>query len=189
MQACIAANQPIAETLTVKMLNSIIYCGQSDKKFILVNFPSTIEGATEFEANCAKIAAMIYPNAAGGSKIEVKNDQIAEFNIDSLFQKEFRLKTMNEWSQENFDEAMGKKVIFGIIIGEKCTGKTTIAKHMGDKLEYTVINNDDIKVEIKKSKSTEDGEFEGEITLDEIEAAIEAKIKANPKGRYVFDDY
>ena len=51
-----------------------------------MNFLSTIASATEFEANCVKIAAMIYPNAAGGSKIEVKNDQIVEFNIESFFQ-------------------------------------------------------------------------------------------------------
>lgn len=154
-----------------------------------MNFPESIQGANDFEANCAKIAAMIYPNAAGGTKVEVMNDKIAEFNIDSLFQKDFRLKPMNEWSAENFEEVMGRKVLYGIILGEKCSGKTTVANYMGEKIDYKVINNQVIEAEVRKSKATEEGEFEGEIPLDEVEAAIVAKIKANPKDRYVFDDY
>lgn len=132
---------------------------------------------------------MIYPNAAGGSKVEVMNDRIAEFNIDSLFQKESRLKPMTAWSDENFEEAMGRKVSYGVILGEKCSGKTVVGKYMAEKLEYTVINTQAIEAEVRKSKATEEGEFEGEITLDETEAAIVAKIKAAPKARYVFDDY
>lgn len=52
--------------MTVGMLNKIIYCGQvKATKFILSNFPDIIEQAKEFEANCSKIAAMIYPTNNG----------------------------------------------------------------------------------------------------------------------------
>jgi hypothetical protein len=132
---------------------------------------------------------MIYPNAAGGSKVEIMNDKVAEFNIESLFQKEYRLKPMTEWSTEKFDEAMGRKVSYGIILGEKCTGKKTIARFMGSKLEYKVIIPSEVEATVRKSKATEDGDFEGDIPLEEVEAATVAMIKADPKARYVFCDY
>ena len=86
----------IPADLIVRMLNKTIYCGdQSQTKFILSNFQDIIEQAKEFESKCSKIDAMIYPTS-GGSIVEIKNNSLSLYNIDSLFQKEFRLKTMNE---------------------------------------------------------------------------------------------
>lgn len=77
------------------MLNRIIYSGQvSINKFILSNFPEQIDQVKEFESNCSKIAAIIYPTGSG-STVEITNKELSLFNIESLFQKEFRLKTMN----------------------------------------------------------------------------------------------
>ena len=73
-------------SLIVKMLNRIIYCGQPDlNKFILVNFPDIIEQADAFEAGCARISAMVYPSANSGSVVEVRENALAAFNIDTLF--------------------------------------------------------------------------------------------------------
>ena len=76
---------PPAE-LIVKMLNKIIYCGQASlNKFILSNFPGTIEQAKVFETNCARLSAMIYPTSASTATVEIKNNDLTLFNIDSLF--------------------------------------------------------------------------------------------------------
>ena len=110
------------------MLKKIIYCGTpSCNKFILSNFPDIIEQAKEFEDKCSKIAAMIYPTGTGNI-VEIKNNNLSQYNIDSLFQKEFRLKTMSEWSKQLFEEKLGNKVEYSVIVGKSNSGKTTIAK-------------------------------------------------------------
>jgi len=56
------ADKNIPANMKVKMLNKIIYSGQvALNKFILTNFPEQIDQAKEFELNCSKIAAIIYP--------------------------------------------------------------------------------------------------------------------------------
>ena len=79
------ADKNIPASMKVKMLNKIIYSGQASiNKFILSNFPEQIDQAKEFELNCSKIAAIIYPTNQG-STVEISNKELSMFNIDSLF--------------------------------------------------------------------------------------------------------
>ena len=117
MHAMVQGNRIIPAEMIVRMLKKIIYCGQpSINKFILSSFPDIIEQAREFEQNCAKIAAIIY-STNEDSVVEIKNNNLSLFNIDSLFQKEFRLKTMTHWDSSVFNEKLGNKIVFGVIVG------------------------------------------------------------------------
>jgi adenylate kinase family enzyme len=62
----LASSKVAPSSLTVKMLNRIIYSGQPAlNKFILVNFPDDnrdIEQTKAFEDGCAKISAIVYPH-------------------------------------------------------------------------------------------------------------------------------
>jgi adenylate kinase family enzyme len=81
----VKSDKNIPANLKVKMLNKIIYSGQvSLNKFILTNFPEQIDQAKEFELNCSKIAAIIYPTNQGPT-VEISNKELSMFNIDSLF--------------------------------------------------------------------------------------------------------
>ena len=82
---------------------------------------------------------MIYPSSSG-SVVEIKNNNLALYNIDSLFQKEFRLKTMDAWNYQLFDEKLGNKVSYGIISGKQFSGKSFVAGKMAEKLGYTVLD-------------------------------------------------
>ena len=66
------------------MLRKIIYSGDGRTKFILTGFPEIIEQAQEFEKNCANIAAIIYATT-NDPIVEIKNNNLTLFNIDSLF--------------------------------------------------------------------------------------------------------
>ena len=126
----IKASKVIPAKLIVGMLNRIIYCGQPDlNKFILSNFPDVIEQAEEFEKNCSEIAAIIYP-APNTSTVEIKDNMMQTYNIDTMFQKGFKLQTMNEWNWQLFNEKLGNKVNFGVVTGEALSGKSTISKHL-----------------------------------------------------------
>lgn len=98
----VSSNKIIPAEMIVRMLKRIIYSGDlSKKKFILTSFPDIIEQAKEFEANCAKISCVFYCNS-GSEYVEIKNNNLSLFNIDSYFQKEYRLKTLNYWDYELF---------------------------------------------------------------------------------------
>lgn len=100
------------------MLRRAIYCGQPHlNKFVLSNFPEVTEQAEEFEKNCCSISAIIYPSA-NGSTVELKDNNLQYFNIDSLFQKQFKLKTMHEWNYQVFNEKLGNNVKYGVVVGE-----------------------------------------------------------------------
>mmetsp|Transcript_30546 Transcript_30546/g.46824 ORF Transcript_30546/g.46824 Transcript_30546/m.46824 type:complete len:245 (+) Transcript_30546:181-915(+) len=131
MNQMVQSNRIIPAEMIVRMLKKIIYSGQPHlNKFILTSFPDIIEQAKEFEQNCSKIQAIIY-STTQDSIVEIKNNNISLFNIDSLFQKEFRLQTMSEWDYSIFNEKLGNRVEFGVVLGRPYTGKTTIAEYMG----------------------------------------------------------
>ena len=113
--------------MIVRMLKKIIYSGNPElNKFILTSFPDIIEQAKEFEVNCSKIAAIIY-STTPDKVVEIKNNNLSLFNIDSLFQKEFRLRTMDQWDFDIFNEKMGNCTEFGIILGRSLSGKSELA--------------------------------------------------------------
>jgi len=82
---------------------------------------------------------MIYPTGSG-SIIEIKNNNLSQYNIDSFFQKEFRLQTMNEWSYQLFDEKLGNRVDYGIIVGKSLSGKTTVCKKLVEMYGATILD-------------------------------------------------
>lgn len=138
---------------------------------------------------------MIYPSSSG-SIVEIKNNNLSLYNIDSLFQKQFRLKTMDEWSYELFDEkVVGNKVTYGIIQGKPLSGKTPIANKMGDKLDpaYNVISKAKLTDVIKAELATEEGPFEGEVPFADIEQKVVKLINESKKSKspqsFVFDGF
>lgn len=78
---------------------------------MLRNFPKSPEQANYFEKQCAKITAMVFAAGPGGKAdqrtIEVDQSQIRDHSLDTVFQKDFRLKTMREWDKEQFKSFLG----------------------------------------------------------------------------------
>ena len=163
--------------MIVRMIKRVIYSGDPDlNKFILTSFPDIIEQAREFETNCSKISAIIY-STSNDKIVPIKNNNLSLFNIDSLFQKEFRLKTMNKWDYDIFQEKLGNTVEYGVILGDWYTGKTTLSKAMAESFGYQVIDMKATSAQIKASLGTEDEPFEGEVPLKDVEAAVVNHIK------------
>lgn len=99
----ISKDQCLPTDLITKMLNKIIYSGKQDlHKVLLNNYPATVEQASIFEKDVAKMSALIYPTTSDGATVELKNKDLSIFSIDSLMSKQFRLKTMTDWSWNLF---------------------------------------------------------------------------------------
>lgn len=94
------------------------------------------------------------------------------FNIDALFQKEFRLKTVKTWSYESFEEFFKPKVDYVVVYGRPLSGKTTVcnllSKHLGFKwIDYKVYEE-----LARKKLGTDEEPFEGDVPLDNITEEI-----------------
>lgn len=196
MHAMVQNNRIIPAEMMVRMLKKIIYSGSTDQtKFILTSFPDIIEQAKEFETNCSRISAIIY-STTDDPIVEIKNNNLSLFNIDSLFQKEFRLRTMSSWDYSVFEEKLGKKVEYGVVIGPPNSGKTTLAGVLKAKLDYQVIDMEAIRNKIRAGMTNEDGEPvepDTEVPIAEVEKAIVAMIdegkSSTKRMKYVFDGY
>lgn len=115
-------------TFIVKILRQIIYSGvESSEKFLLIGFPDAIEHAQIFEDQCAQITAIVYTTDKEQPSVEIKGDDLALKCLESMFAKEFRLRTMGEWDANSFEDALGKKVQWGIVSGRPYSGKAEAA--------------------------------------------------------------
>jgi hypothetical protein len=47
---------------------------------------------------------------------------------------------MNEWDFNVFNEKLGNKTEFGVIVGRALSGKSTLSQYMGKSLGYTVVD-------------------------------------------------
>ena len=125
--------------------------------------------------------------------MEIKNNNISLFNIDSLFQKEFRLQTMSEWDFSIFKEKLGDKVEFGVIVGRSFSGKSTICDYLNKNFGWKTIDMKAIAEKIRPTLGTEDEPFEGDVPLKNIEDDIKNLItetrKSGQRTKFVFDGY
>lgn len=190
----VSGNRIIPAEMIVRMLQKIIYSGnQKHSKFILTSFPDIIEQAREFESNCSRISAIIY-STTDSPIIEIKNNNLSLFNIDSLFQKEFRLRPMHMWDYSIFQDRLGNSTEYGVIVGDICTGKSTVAKMLNTENGYVVIDMKAIQDKIRAALSTEDEPYEGEITIADVERRVkkfiqDTKEKVGGRVRFIFDGY
>ena len=96
-----SAGKMITEDLKTRLLKKVIYSGNDKTKFIMNSWPETKDDAHCFESQCAKIAAIVY---ASGQEpvVEILGNSLEVFSIDTLFAKQFRLKTMRGWDATNY---------------------------------------------------------------------------------------
>ena len=195
LSAINAGGKYITEDLKTRLLKKVIYSGNDKTKFMLVNFPETNTESSNFEAQCAKITAIVY--AAGEEPVvEILGDQLEVCSIDTLFQKEFRLKTMKGWDATNFNEQMGKKTDWSILLGRKYSGSEQLGSLISELTSGKLINMESIEKDITKKRLYPDEEAEAEtdpIPVAEVEkdvfAIIEGDKAAGRMFNYIFDSY
>lgn len=110
----------IPTELIVRMLRKIIYSGDGRSKFILSSFPDIVDQAKEFESTCATMTKMVYTtgiDSADTHVIEIKNNNLTLYNIDSHFQKEHRLSTLGRWEDDVFQDIYKNDVDLILIVG------------------------------------------------------------------------
>jgi adenylate kinase family enzyme len=188
-----AAGLLVPNELYVRMLRQIIFNGDCEyDKFQLYGFPETTEALYEFESKCARITAIIYASSPG-PVVEIMHDNLNSFNIDSLFAKQNRLKTMKNWDARELEEQLGNRTEWGMVSGRSLSGKTTVAKMIAAVNRGKIINMTEIAEECKKKLGTEEEPFEGEVPLAEVQKGICTLVNADKAHGenflYIFDGY
>jgi len=180
----------IPADMIVRMLRKIIYSGQSQNKFILNGFPDVIEQVNEFEKNCAKISAVFLTSKEGENMVEIKNNNLTLFNIDSLFQKEFRLKITDSWDYGRFQEMLGSKTDYIVVSGNWCSGKTTVCKYLESHYGYQLLDHN-LALEECKKKHENDEEPPETIPIEEVLEELKNTIERmrSTSNKFVFDTF
>ena len=167
------------------MLKKIIYAGvETNNKFILTDFPDTIKQAQEFEKECSKLTAVIF--AAGGedsqTTIDIVDNGLSIESIDSLLQKEHRLKTMRRWDESTFNEHLGNKTEWAIVLGQSLSGKSLVAQIVSQCTNGKIIDLAKVAEDIRPRLENEGEPFEGRIPDAEVEKDVLSIISADKNG-------
>ena len=190
-----AAGKMITEDLKTRLLKKVIYSGNDKTKFILNQFPETQKDAQVFEEQCAKVAAIVY---ASGEEpvVEILGNSLEVFSIDTLFQKQFKLKTMKGWDATTFNEQMGKKTEWSILLGRKYSGSDSLGGLISKLTAGKIVNMDTIEKDITKKRlypEEEEGAETDPIPVAEVEkdilAIVEADQAAGQTFNYIFDGF
>lgn len=182
----------------VRLLRKIIYSGDGRTKFILSGgFPFTVEHAKEFEKHITNIAAVIYSAVQyEDSAIHVRGS-LSEFGIATLFQKDFRLRVLTDWDEQNWQELFDSvKIDWTLVMGQPLSGKTTLTQTLKKTLgasRVTLVDQKEIEAAIKLTMGTPEEPFEGKVPLHKVEDAIVSMIakdkKAGKRVTYIFDNF
>lgn len=117
------------------------------------------------------------------------------FNIDSLFAKDNRLKTLKQWDPRELDEQLGYRTEWGMVTGRSLSGKSTIAEIVAKLAHGKIIDMVKMSEKTKDRLGTEDEPFEGDVPLEEVEKdvidLIQNDKKQNPRNKimYIIDGY
>ena len=100
---------------------------------------------------------------------------------------------MSEWSFQLFNEKLGNKIEFGVLIGKSLSGKSVVAKLLQDTQSYTIIDMKQIADGVKAGLGSEEEPFEGEVPVADVEKAVTEKIKtaqaSGKRCKFVFDGF
>lgn len=186
----VSAGKIIPADMIVKMLRKIIYSGQHNHKFILNGFPDIIEQVNEFEKNWAKISAIFLTTNEGEGVVEIKNNNLTLFNIDALFQKEFRLKIIDSWDINRFNEMLGLKTDTIIVTGTWAAGKSTVCKYLNSGFGYHIVDYNQAVEECKK-RHEGDEEPPETIPISEVldQLLKNLQVLKQTHSKFVFDTF
>lgn len=100
---------------------------------------------------------------------------------------------MNCWDFAVFQEKLGNKVEYGVLLGQSFAGKSTLAAKMKADMDYCIIDMKAITEVVRESMKSEEGEpYEGDIPIESVEKEVASMInksQAGDKKKFLFDGF
>ena len=96
---------------------------------------------------------------------------------------------MSSWDFQRFNELLGNKVDFSVVIGRALSGKSFVCSKMSQDLGYKPIDMKAMEEGVKKRLGTDEEPFEGDVPIGEVEKDVLALIQSCNKVKFVFDGF
>jgi len=103
---------------------------------------------------------VIYATDAGQPTVEI-NPNLCVSNLDTMFQKTFKLKAMREWDVNTFASILGNKVDWVLITGREYSGRGMVVAELAGMMKSKVIDMNKIAEEAKKKDGHRRRAFRG----------------------------
>jgi len=110
---------------------------------------------------------VIYATDAGQPTVEIMGN-LSVSNLDTLFQKNFKLKTMKEWDTNTFASILGNKVDWLLVTGREYSGRGMVVAELASMIRSKVVDMNKIAEETKKKMGTEEEPFEGDVPMAKV---------------------
>ena len=181
----IALNDNLSIEDKIELIRPILY-RENSTKFILENFPSTVEELEKFENSLCKINKLIYV-----SDDKVLENIKDESSIEVYFKKSGKLNLLSSTEITDFliEECLDMTRDINIVYGMPLSGKSAIAKHLQTKYNFTMLDFKDLIEKVKKTKiDPENPDAEPEITFPDLVKGLKDYLEKEPKNRRVIVD-
>lgn len=111
-----------------------------------------------------------------------------------MFAKDFRLSAMGKWDPNDFEDALGKKVQWGIVSGRPFSWKEEISAQVcklakGKRVDMKAIAEDIKKKMVEANPDAEEVEVPISSVEEQILEMVSADRARNEKFCYIFDDW
>lgn len=174
----------------IELLRPLLY-REDCSKFILENFPSTLEDVKLFEEQLCEINRLIniskdivLDNIKDESAIEIYFKNANKFSV---------LPKVDDFTEFQIKECLNEIRDINIVYGLQGTGKTSMAQHLKNKYNFTLLDFQLLIKDIKKSKAdpeNPEADVESiEITFDDLLEGLKNYIKnVKPSQRIIIDN-
>lgn len=173
--------------LMIKIVRPIIF-KESCSRYILENFPVDIAQFEGFEKNLCYINKMIYISSDAVLE-DVKDIELHFKNTSNLF-----IMPAGEVTDYQVKEMLNLTKDINIVYGMPLSGKTSFAKHLEKKHNYTLLDFQNLvkMVKVKKSKAdpeNADADPESvEITFDDLIDGLKDYLEKETKNKRILID-
>ena len=178
----------LKETLTnedkIELIRPLIF-KENNNRFILENFPSNIEELNLFENSLCEVQKLIY----------VSDDKVLEHikdhSIEVFFKNKNRLSMLgsNDITDFLIEECLDMTRDINIVYGMPLSGKTSIAKHLQLKYNFTMLDFKELIEAVKKTKiDPENPDAEPEIAFPDLVKGLKDYLEKEPKNKRVIVD-
>ena len=181
----VAFNENISIEDKIALIRPLLY-RENCNKFILENFPSTLEELEQFEKELCKINKLIYV-----SDDKVLENIKDETSIEVFFKNENKLDLLgsNEITDFQVEECLDMTRDINIVYGMPLSGKSVIAKHLQHKYNFVMLDFKDLIEAVKKTKiDPENPDAEPEIVFPDLVKGLKDYLEKEPMDKRVIVD-
>eukprot|EP00357_Protocruzia_adherens_P011143 CAMPEP_0114997996 /NCGR_PEP_ID=MMETSP0216-20121206/15233_1 /TAXON_ID=223996 /ORGANISM="Protocruzia adherens, Strain Boccale" /LENGTH=801 /DNA_ID=CAMNT_0002362487 /DNA_START=133 /DNA_END=2538 /DNA_ORIENTATION=- len=177
--------QDVPSRLYINLARKVIFSLHNYSKFVVNGFPLNSEHAEDFERHCCNFKGFVAASSPGDD-LEL-DDGSQKVGLAHFFANRGQLFKFNAYDVEEFQETMGEKKSYSVVIGGQGAGKTTVSKYITDFFGFTLVDIPNIIEVLKTRLGGEEGPLE-ELPFPELVKELKVMLESQAAGsKLIFD--